>query len=85
MVDVQTEMLGDLASRIVIPLRIVEQAEEPPLPRLKPILVIDDQAYLLLTTDIGAQPLHWLGKPVGNISEHRDEIISAMDFLLQGF
>ena len=49
------------------------------------ILVIDDQAYLLLTTDIGAQPLHWLGKPVGNISEHRDEIISAMDFLFQGF
>tara|TARA_R110000868_G_scaffold245611_1_gene502128 strand:+ start:423 stop:680 length:258 start_codon:yes stop_codon:yes gene_type:complete len=85
MVDVQAEILGDLASRIVIPLRIVEQAEEPPLPRLKPVLVIDDQAYLLLTTDIGAQPLHWLGKPVGNISEHRDEIISAMDFLFQGF
>jgi toxin CcdB len=85
MVDVQAELLGDLASRVVIPLRVVEQAEEPPLPRLKPVLVIGGQPYLLLTTDIGAQPVHWLGKPVGNIKEHRDMITSAMDFLFQGF
>ncbi len=85
MVDVQAEILGDLASRVVIPLRLFEQAEEPPLPRLKPVLVIGGQPYLLLTTDIGAQPLHSLGKPVGNIKEHRDEITSAMDFLFQGF
>lgn len=85
MVDVQAEILGDLASRVVIPLRLVEQAEEPPLPRLKPVLVIDGQPYLLLTTDIGAQSVHSLGKPVGNIKLHRDEITSAMDFLFQGF
>lgn len=85
MVDVQAEILGDLASRVVIPLRAVEPAVEPQLPRLKTVLVIDDQPYLLLTTDIGAQPLHSLGKPIGNIKEHRDEITSAMDFLFQGF
>ncbi len=85
MVDVQAEILGDLASRVVIPLRVVEQAEEPPLPRLKPVLVIGGQSYLLLTTDIGAQPIHSLGKPVGNVKAHRDEIILAMDFLFQGF
>ncbi|WP_417467504.1 CcdB family protein [Maricaulis sp.] len=85
MVDVQAEILGDLASRVVIPLHLVDQAEEPPLPRLKPVLVIGGQSYLLLTTDIGAQPLHSLGKPIGNIEEHRDEITSAMDFLFQGF
>jgi toxin CcdB len=85
MVDVQAEIMGDLASRVVIPLRVLEQAEEPPLPRLKPVLMIDGQAYLLLTTDIGAQPVQWLGKPVGNIREHRNEITSAMDFLFQGF
>ncbi|WP_417495445.1 CcdB family protein [Maricaulis sp.] len=85
MVDVQAEILGDLASRVVIPLRIFEQADESPLPRLKPVLMIGDQNYLLLTTDMGAQPVHWLGKPVGNIKEYRDEITSAMDFLFQGF
>ncbi|SDM10005.1 CcdB family protein [Maricaulis salignorans] len=85
MVDVQAEILGDLASRVVIPLRVVDQAGEPPLPGLKPVLVIGGQSYLLLATDTGAQPIHWLGKPVGNIKEHRDEITSAMDFLFQGF
>jgi toxin CcdB len=85
MVDVQAEILGDLASRVVIPLRVVDQAEELPLPRLKPVLVIGDQSYLLLTTDIGTQPIHWLGKPVGNIKEHHETITSAMDFLFQGF
>tara|TARA_R110002073_G_scaffold1577_4_gene11027 strand:- start:5599 stop:5904 length:306 start_codon:yes stop_codon:yes gene_type:complete len=85
MVDVQADTLGDIASRVVIPLRRVEQADEPPLPKLMPLLVIGDQPYLLLTTDIGAQPVRWLGKPAGNIKEHRDEIVIALDFLLQGF
>ena len=85
MVDVQAEILGGIASRVVIPLRLVDQGKEPPMPRLKPLLVIGDQHYLLLTSDIGAQALHRLGKPVGNIKEHRDTITSAMDFLLQGF
>jgi len=44
----------------------------------------DTRPYPLLTTDMGAQPLHSLGRPVENIREYREAVTSAMDFLFQG-
>jgi toxin CcdB len=85
MVDVQSDHLGEIASRVIIPLRRVSTVIEVALPRLKPVLRIEDQDYILVTTDLGAQPLHWLGQPVGNIAKHRDTITAAMDFLFQGY
>ena len=85
LVNVQSDVLDDIASRVVIPLREIGDGEEPVLPGLKPVLVIDEKRYVLVTPDIGAQPLHWLGRPVGNIKNHRDSIIAAMDFLFQGY
>ncbi len=85
LVDVQADILESFASRVVIPLRAAGPDEEPSLPRLKPILSVDGERHVLVTTDLGAQPLHWLGEPVGNIREHRDTITAAMDFLFQGY
>ena len=86
LVDVQADILEEFDSRVVIPLRAVGPADELSLPRLKPVLLVEGQPHILITTDIGAQPLHWLGQPVGNIeAEHRDTITAAMDFLFQGF
>lgn len=85
MVDVQSDYLDGIASRVVIPLRVADQDLEPVLLQLKPILKIGNSQYILVTTDISAQEIAWLGKPVGNIAEHRDAITAAMDFLFQGF
>lgn len=85
LVDVQADMLDDIGSRVVIPLRPIAESQAPILPRLTPILEIGKERYVLMTADIGSRPLHWLGKPVGNIHEHRDTITAAMDFLFQGF
>jgi toxin CcdB len=85
MVDVQSELLGEIDSRVVVPLRPVTKTIEVTLPRLKPILHIGDQDYILVTTDLGAQPKRWLGQPIGNIAKHRDEIVAALDFLFQGY
>jgi toxin CcdB len=85
LVNVQADILDGIASRVVIPLRAIGNADEPPLPKLKPVLFVDGQHHVLVTTDIGAQPLRWLGKPIGNIKEHRNTIIAAMDFLFQGY
>lgn len=85
MVDVQSNYADGIASRVVIPLRAADQNLEPDLPKLKPVLKIGDRQYILVTTDISAQEIAWLGKPVGNIAEHRDAITDALDFLFQGF
>ncbi|MEO1028484.1 MAG: CcdB family protein [Pseudomonadota bacterium] len=85
-VDVQAEILDQLASRVVIPLVLVSLAREEALPRLKPILSIEGRDYLLMTTDISALPISRLGERVTNIEDpYRDEITKALDFLLTGF
>ena len=85
-VDVQSNILSDLASRVVIPLAPVAKASKEELPRLKPRLRIAGKDYVLMTTDIAALPTTRLGDFVGNIEdEHRDAISNALDFLFVGF
>jgi toxin CcdB len=85
-VDVQANLLGRLATRVVIPLTPHGLAQKEALPRLKPILEIEDEPYLLMTTDIASLPERRLGAFVENIdTRYRKEISDALDFLLLGF
>ncbi len=84
--DVQADLLDDLASRVVVPLMPLQVAGNEALPRLKPILEVQGETFIMMTTDIAALPVHQLGKPVMNIeADHRDDITAALDFLFQGF
>ena len=86
LVDVQADLLGELSSRVVVPLAPVAKAGNEELPRLKPKIEIGGKYYILMTTDIGVVPVASLGKLTGNIEdEHRYEITAALDFLFQGF
>lgn len=85
-VDIQADLLSDLASCVVIPLIPETKAKKEALPRLKPVIDIEGKTYVLMTTDIGTLPRHTLGKHICNIeSTHRDIITEAVDFLFQGF
>lgn len=85
-VDVQAEVLEDLASRVVVPLVPLSKAGNESLPRLKPNIVVDGKDYILMTTDLAALPRSRFGPQVANIdATHRDDITNALDFLLYGF
>jgi len=84
-VDVQADLLGVLQTRVVIPLSPFEFAKEEVLPRLKPVLEIGGERYVLMTTDIAALPVRSLGALVANIdAKYRKEITDALDYLLFG-
>jgi toxin CcdB len=83
--DVQTELLASLQSRVVVPLRPVSHLPSEPLPRLRPSLRILGDTYLLGTPEIGAVPVSQLGECVANLEDQREVIVDAIDFLLQGF
>lgn len=85
-VDVQADILADLATRVVAPLSPIATARKEMLPRLKPVLTIGGEKYVLMTTDIAALPVRKLGAFVANIeSDYRKEITDALDFLFFGF
>ena len=84
LLNVQADAMGHLGSRVVIPL--VPLAELPkPATRLNPVVDVDGQPYVIVTQSMGAVPVKMLKHGVGNLADRYDEIIAAMDLLLQGF
>ncbi|WP_019866128.1 CcdB family protein [Methylovulum miyakonense] len=84
LLDVQSDLLGDLASTVVIPL-CPAGIPTRGMTRLTPCLEIDGESYLLLTPQLAGIPRKELGKAIGNLGSYRDEIVGAVDFLLVGF
>lgn len=83
-VDVQSELLADLPTRVVIPLAYPEAIETPIL-RLNPKVGVGDTALVVLTQDMASVPNRLLRNPVANLSPQRAEIVAALDFLFTGF
>jgi toxin CcdB len=86
LLDIQANLFADLNTRTVIPL--MPQAgggKSEALLRLKPILTVKGQTYVMVTTDITTVRVAILGKFIENLEDQRQTIIDAVDFLLQGF
>jgi toxin CcdB len=83
-VDVQTDLLDGLNTRVVVPLLPADVAPKPAA-LLNPVVEIDGAAHVMVTQFLSAVPLSVLGKPVGTLAERADEITRALDMLFQGF
>jgi len=84
--DAQADLLSELATCVVIPLVSEKAAKKEALPKLKPVINIKGQGYILMTTDIGTVTRASLGNRISNIEEeYRQAVTEALDFLFQGF
>lgn len=83
-VDVQSDLLSDLNSRIVIPLSAQKTLSNLNVKRLCPIIKIDEGAYILLTHQMTSVPCSALKKEVTTLEHYRYDILGAIDLLLTG-
>lgn len=83
LVDVQSDLIELLATRVVVPL-VAVSAAGPAAERLNPVLEVMGQQVLLSTAEIAGVPRSALGEEVGSLAAERDRIIGAVDFLLCG-
>ncbi|MDN2482637.1 CcdB family protein [Vibrio agarivorans] len=83
-VDVQCEILDTLNTRLVIPLTPVEMLEKKAPTHLCPVIHIDEGDFVILTHQIASVPTKILRDPVNDLSTFRNEIITAIDFLITG-
>ncbi len=83
-VDVQSELLASLNTRLVIPLTPLELLEKKAPSHLCPIIHLDDGDFVILTQQMASVPSKILSEPVTDLSTLRDEIIGAIDFLITG-
>jgi len=74
-------MLSALSTRIMAPLVVAESSGEPTIQRLNPVVSIDGQKYFLSTAEMASVPLKEFTACRGNLSEHRGELLAAVDLL----
>ena len=84
LLDVQTDLLGDLNTRLVVPLMSSNKSPKPAR-RLNPIVKIKDESHVMVTQFMAAVPVPMLKEPVFNLSENAEEITNALDMVFFGF
>jgi toxin CcdB len=85
LVDVQSDLLDELQTRVVIPLTKASALAKRPLSNLTPALRFDGEAYLLMTPLLAGVARTDLGSSTGTLADQRQMIVAAIDFLLMGF
>lgn len=85
LLDVQSDLLSELGTRVVIPVFKRKNLGIQPLTRLTPEVEIQGDKYVVMTPQLAGIPIKDLGPVAGNLSEYRREIVSALDLLITGF
>jgi len=86
LLDVQSDLLQELNTRVVVPLRRRDRFPAGQLPdRLTPVFEIEGIACFLETPKLAAVPLRLLKTPVVSLADNWAAITGALDFLFQGY
>lgn len=83
LLDVQTELLDALATRVVVPLVLASEmggATRHFCPQFK----IKGLAVVMSTGELAGLPVRSLGSKVTSLKTRREEIIAALDLLFTG-
>lgn len=82
LLDVQSDLLASLNTRMVIPLS--RAGGLAGIHRLMPEVSVGDETLLLLTPQMAGISRRELGEPVGSLAHLRLQIIAAIDLLISG-
>ncbi len=83
-VDIQSNLLRDLPTTVVIPLCDPTSVAGKALTRLCPLLEISGQSWLAMTPQLAGIERKQLGDAVTDVSAYRDVLLAAIDFITSG-
>ena len=81
-VDLQTDLIGIEASRIVAPLRAA--GRHAAFPGLTPQVEVEGAQWIVRVQELAAVPGAELRQPVASLAGHRDALKRALDILIDG-
>ena len=84
LLDVQSDLLDEFNTRVVVPL-LPQGAAPSAANRLNPVFDIGGEAHVMMTQYLAAIPAGMLTAPVGNLSQRSDSVTGALDMLFHGF
>jgi len=85
LVDVQSDLLEPLNTRVVIPMTKTPALAKKPVSHLTPEVSFNGDRYMLLTPQLAGVGRAELGSHAGTLADERQTILAAVDFLLTGF
>jgi toxin CcdB len=83
-VDIQSRLLDDFGTRVVMPLVPLGLAPRSPLPSLNPVFVIGGDRYMLMGQNHATLSVKRLRRSAGTLDAERDQIVRAVDALISG-
>ena len=84
LLDVQSDLLDPLSTRVVVPLIAASEFGKP-ASRLNPQFEIGGIAVVMSTAELAGVSMAAIGSKVLSLEECRDEITAALDILFTGF
>ena len=84
LLDVQSDLLDPLATRIVVPLCKPEVLKGKLAERLNPVFEVEGRSMAMLTPELAGVSRKMLGERIGNLADERRSIIAALDLLFTG-
>jgi toxin CcdB len=81
---VQSELLENLHTCVVVPLGKASTVDGKPMDKLMPSVTVDGAAWTMYTPELAAVPVTILRKRIENLWQQRDAIQGALDFLFSG-
>ncbi len=83
LLDCQSDLISYFDTRLVVPLVPLQFAEK--LSRLHPVFQVDGDSYIMATQLASAVASADIGARLTSLSDHRDEIMNALDMLISGY
>jgi len=83
LLDVQSDLLDALATRVVVPL-VAKRAAGQPAARLNPQFRIRNMTVVMSSPELAGIPKNRLSKKITSLAVKRDEIIGALDIVFTG-
>jgi toxin CcdB len=84
LLDVQSDLISDLGTRVVVPLCPASAMKGKLIRNLMPTFAIEGKHYAMLTPQLAGILIKQLGPKVSDLSEKRNEIVAALDLLITG-
>lgn len=84
LVDLQADLLRDLATRVVAPLLPLARLESAPITHLNPVVSVDGERYVVALSEMAALPVARLRRPIATLRGQRRDLIAGLDLLFTG-
>ncbi|MBI3777254.1 MAG: CcdB family protein [Gammaproteobacteria bacterium] len=84
LLDVQSDLLSELNTRVVVPMYLHKTLKTASMTRLTPEVTFAGKKLVLMTPQLAGIAVKDLGDATGNLGQNRDSIIGALDLLFTG-